>query len=191
MAAMRILATGLHCYMNLVVVSKDRSPARLRCTGVGLDYLNSNMARTFAYCDGMRSVVRLAFPAACHNGRPVLRRAFQVALLVAYVLLVGTWLWFGHGPSLQSLGRSDLSSAAAMILWLGCPALTIFLLQTSVGTIFTGLTLLVANTVALNSIYSSDHSTAGIGLFTLPLLMWLIALALLASESMWRKPWLV
>jgi hypothetical protein len=57
------------------------------------------------------------------------------------------------------------------------------------GTIFTGVALLVANSIALNSIYSSTHSTAGIGLLALPLCMWLLALALVAAEWIWRRPW--
>ncbi len=119
----------------------------------------------------------------------MLRRTLQVALFVVYVLLVSTWLWFGHAPSIQPLGRSGLSSAAAMILWWISPALTIFFVRTWAGTIFTGAALLVANSLALNSIYSSVHSTAGIGLLVLPVLIWLISLVLLAGEWVWRRPW--
>lgn len=127
--------------------------------------------------------------ARCHDGHPMLRRTFQVALLFVYVILVSTWLWFGRGPSIQPLDRSGLSSAGAMILWWASPALTIFFIQTWAGIIFTGVALLVANSIALNSIYSSTDSTAGIGLLALPLCMWLLALALVTAEWIWRKPW--
>jgi hypothetical protein len=50
-------------------------------------------------------------------------------------------------------------------------------------------TLLLAGSVALTSVYSSVHSTAGIGLIVLPPLLWLIALFSVAGEWALRRPW--
>ena len=98
----------------------------------------------------------------CHNGLSVLRRTLQATLLVAYVILVSTWLWLGK---------------------------TLFFLQTWAGALFTGIALLLAGSVALTSVYSSVHSTAGIGLIVLPTLLWLIALFSVTGEWALRRPW--
>lgn len=119
----------------------------------------------------------------------MLRRTLQVTLLVAYVSLVSTWLWLGEGPSIQPLGEGGLSSAVGMILWWSLPALTLFFLQTWAGSLFTGIALLLASSIALTSTYSNVHSTAGIGLLFLPTVLWLIALGSLAAEWIFRRPW--
>jgi len=119
----------------------------------------------------------------------VLRRTLQATLLVAYVILVSTWLWLGEAPSIQPLGRSGLSYAVGMILWWSSPALTLFFLQTWAGALFTGIALLLAGSVAFTSVYSSVHSTAEIGLIVLPTLLWLIALFSVAGDWALRRPW--
>lgn len=127
--------------------------------------------------------------AACHHESLVSRRVLQLSLFVAYIVLVGTWLWAGRGPSIQPLGRGGLSSATGMVLWWSSPTLTLFFLQTRAGTAFAGTALLLVGGLALDSVYSSTHSTAGIGLFALPALIWLVALASLAAERLFRRPW--
>jgi len=76
-----------------------------------------------------------------------------------------------------------------MILWWSSPALTLFFLQTWAGALFTGIALLLAGSVALTSVYSGVHSTAGIGLIVLPTLLWLFALFSVAGEWALRRPW--
>lgn len=119
----------------------------------------------------------------------MLRRIVQVLFVVAYVMLVGTWLLVGQAPSIQPLGRSGLWSATWMIVWWSSPASTLFFLQTTAGAVFTGTALLLVGSVALDSAYSSTHSTSGIGLFVLPALVWLVALASLTAEWLLRRPW--
>ena len=141
---------------------------------------------------GLEGVPYEVHPAAipCHNGLAVLKRALQVALLAANVLLVSAWLLFGQGESIQPVSREGMPPAVGVVLWWSSPALVLIFHQTWAGTLLTGMALLLVSTVALSSIYASSSSTAAIGFFTLPGLGWLIALGLLGGEWLFRRPWL-
>lgn len=88
----------------------------------------------------------------------------------------------GEGDSIQPVGSDDLPSAIGLILWWASPTLVLFALQTWAGTLLTGLTLFLASTVSLANIYASTSSTAGIGLYTLPVVGWILAIGLAIAE---------
>jgi hypothetical protein len=120
----------------------------------------------------------------------VWRRALQATLVVANIAVVSAWLAHGQGPNIQPAGWDGLlSDDVGIVLWWSSPALVLLCHQTWAGTLLTGITLLVASNVALLSIYSSPHSTAGIGFLVLPSLGWLMAIVLLGSEWIFRRPW--
>ena len=131
----------------------------------------------------------LAPPAS--EGPPVRRRALAAALVVANIVAVSMWLVYGQGPNIQPAGWGGLlPEGIGVVLWWSSPALVLLFHRTWAGTLLTGITLLVASNVALFSIYSSQHSTAGIGFLVLPSLGWVMGIVLLGAEWIFRRPWI-
>lgn len=119
----------------------------------------------------------------------MLRRALQAVLFVANLALVSAWLSVGQGETVQPLSGEGLPSAVGVIVWWSSPALTLFLHRTWAGTLLTGGALLLGSGVALTSIYANTSATAAIGFYTLPVLGWLMAMAVLIAEWVFRQPW--
>lgn len=103
----------------------------------------------------------------------------QLALVVADVVLIAATMWYASGPTLQpvrSLPGGLDASTVAIVFWWASPSLAHFAHRSWAGTAVSGAALLGASAIGLVTMYTSDHSTAGIGFLTIPVLRWLLAI---------------
>lgn len=116
------------------------------------------------------------------------RRTIQVALAVSDLALVTLWFWFSQSDVIHlAHWQEGILPTFGFIIWWTSPTAALFIHQTRAATIVTGLVLLVATTFGLISIYASTSSTAALGLYTLPVIGWLLAIMLVAGELLFRR----
>jgi hypothetical protein len=98
--------------------------------------------------------------------------------VTAFVLALGTFL-FATGVSVDASGVG----AVPLAIWWVCPFLAYrTLVLTRGGEVVIGLVGVSALVAGLVALYRTDSSTAAIGFFTIPVLLWLVVLGGLVGE---------
>ncbi len=95
-------------------------------------------------------------------------------------LVLGFFLFVDLGGMVTGLIHPFSLVAAA--LWAGPFWLYAFLVRTRTGALITGAVLLAATTGFLVALFRTTHSTAGIGIFTIPTLLYPLGAVVLAID---------
>lgn len=100
---------------------------------------------------------------------------------IAFVLVLGTFLL---APG-QMFKQMPIDDALPLALWWVSP-LSIYVLfcRSRRGTLIVGTAFICAIGAILTSIYTSESSTVGIGLFTVPILLWIGMAVGVAAETL-------
>jgi len=93
----------------------------------------------------------------------------ELALFVAVATAV-------EGPTIRRM--DDPVAVGATATWWAAPALGLFGHRSWAGTLVSGVAFLVASAACLVTMYTSEGSTVGIGLLTIPVMRWLLAVGL-------------